>query len=178
MRLAHERGGHTQLGQTRTSQIIFVVAEQLLKHREQSTRTGLFLCGGLGQQSQRFVLETDLDPISAKRSLVLPEQTALGILHDVEKIVCVEVLTNHSHRQPADEFRLEPVLNKILSGYVLEELIVHHLNRLGPKSYLCLPNASRHLFFQLLKRTAHHEENVPRVDRLAFCLAAPLKFEC
>src|SRR5207302_10006593 len=135
LRLAHQRGGNTQLAQARASQIILVVAEQLLKHREQATRASFFLCGSLRQQTQRFVLETDLDPISAKRALVLPEQTALGIFHDVEKIIGVEILTNHTHRQPPDEFRLEPVLNKILSGYVLEELIVHHLNRLGPKSY-------------------------------------------
>jgi hypothetical protein len=61
---------------------------------------------------------------------------------------------------------------------MLEQFVVHHLNRLGPKSDLSLPHTPRHLLFQLLKSAAYYEENVPGVDRLAFCLAASLKFEC
>ena len=61
---------------------------------------------------------------------------------------------------------------------MLEQFVVHHLNRFGPKSYLSLAHTPRHLFFQLLKRAAYYEENVPGVNRFAFCLAASLKFEC
>ena len=99
------------------------------------------------------------------------------MLHDVEQIIGVEVLTNHAHRQPADKLRLEPVLDEILRRHMLKELVVHHLNRFGLKSYLSLPNAPRHLFLQLFECAAHHEENVPGIDRLALGFAAPLKLE-
>src|SRR5205814_1321781 len=85
----------------------------------------------------------DFNSISAKRALILPEQTPLGMLHDVEQIIGVEVLTNHAHRQPADKLRLEPVLDEILRRHMLKELVVHHLNRFGLKSYLSLPNCAR-----------------------------------
>jgi len=137
----------------------------------------IVLTGSFCEQSQRFVLETDLDPISAKRALVLPEQTALGTLHDVKKIIGVEVLTNDAHRQASDKFRLKPVLDEILRRHVLEELIVHHLNRFGPKSYLSLPDAPRHLLLQLFKRAAYDEQDVAGIDRFAFCFATPLKLE-
>ena len=61
---------------------------------------------------------------------------------------------------------------------MLEQLVVHHLNRFGLKSDLSLPHTPRYLLFQLFKGAAYYEENVTGVDRLAFCLAASLKFEC
>ena len=107
----------------------------------------------------------------------MPEQTALGILHDVEKIIGIEILTNHSYGQSTDEFRLEAVLHKVLRRHVLEQFVVHHLNWLRAESDLTVPDAPCHLFLQLFKRATHHEQNVPSVDRLASCFAAPLKFE-
>src|SRR4029077_11392681 len=82
--LPHERRAHAQLSQPRAGQMEFVIAKQLLKHGQQPSRSGSFCRRSLRQQTQRFVLEADLDSIGAKSTLVLPEQTALGILHDVE----------------------------------------------------------------------------------------------
>src|SRR5262245_38584320 len=84
LRLPHERRADTQLAQPRTSQMEFVISKQSLEHGQQSARPGFFRRRCLCQQTQRFVLETYLDSVCAKRTLVLPEQTALGIFHDVE----------------------------------------------------------------------------------------------
>ena len=61
---------------------------------------------------------------------------------------------------------------------MLEQLVIHHLNGLRAEPDLTVTDAPRHLFFQLLKRAADDEQNVPGVDRVAFGFAAPLKFEC
>src|SRR5882724_1546458 len=37
------------------------------------TRAGFFLCSRLGKRMQRFVCETDLDAVRAKRALILPQ---------------------------------------------------------------------------------------------------------
>jgi len=42
---------------------------------------------------------------------------------------------------------------------------------------LTVTDTPRHLFFQLPKRAADDEQNMPGVDRVAFSCAAPLKFE-
>src|SRR5439155_10076352 len=118
-----------------------------------------------------------LDAVGAKRALVLAKQTALGIFHDVEEIIGVEIFTHNAHRQPADKFRLEAVLDEILCRDVLEQFVVHHLNWLGSKPYLCLPDPTRHLLLQLFERAADDKENMAGVDCLAFCFAAPLEFE-
>ena len=52
------------------------------------------------------------------------------------------------------------------------------MNRLCAEADLSLPDAPGDLFLQLLESAADHEENVPRVNRLAFRLAASLKLEC
>src|SRR5258707_10924391 len=82
--LPDERRGHAQLAQPRAGQMKFVISKQLLKHGQQPASSGFFRRCSLCQQTQRFVLEADLDSVSAKGTLVLPEQTALGKLHDVE----------------------------------------------------------------------------------------------
>src|SRR4029077_7631739 len=84
LRFPHQRRAHAQLSQSRTGQMEFVISKQLLKHGEQPTRAGFFRRRSLCQQTQRFVLEADLDSVGAKRTLVLPKQTALGKLHNVE----------------------------------------------------------------------------------------------
>src|SRR5262249_59964966 len=109
----------------------------------------------LREQAEGFVLETDLDPISAKGALVLPEQTALGILHNVEKIISIEVLTHHAYWQAPDEFRLEPVFDKILRGDVLKQFVVHHLNRLGAEPDLAVADTSCHVLVPRLKRASN-----------------------
>jgi hypothetical protein len=155
----------------------FVIAKQPFKDRQQAARAGSFRRGSLCQQTQRFVLETDLDPVGAKRTLVLPKQTALGILHDVEKIIRVEFLTDYAHGQSPNEFRLEAVLDEVLCRDVLEQFVVHHLKRLRAEADLTVTDTPRYLFFQLLKRAAYHEENVAGIDRIAFGFAASLKLE-
>src|SRR4029453_11986582 len=97
--LPHERRARAQLGQPRAGQMEFVISKQPLKHCQQPARAGFFRRRSLRQQTQRFVLEADLDSVGAKRTLVLPEQTALGILHDVEQIIRVEVLTDDASGQ-------------------------------------------------------------------------------
>src|SRR4029079_15293130 len=98
-------------------------------------------------------------------------------LHGVEQIVGVEFLTDDAHRQTPDEFRLESVLDEVLRGDVLEQLVVHDANWLRAESDLTVPNATRYLFFQLFKCAAHDEQNVPGVNGVAFGFSAPLKFE-
>src|SRR5207245_9959383 len=85
--------------------------------------------------------------------------------------------THYAHRNSPHELRLKPVLQKILRGNMLEELVVHHLNRLGSESDLPLPHPTRDLLLQLFERTAYYKKNVPRVDCLAFRLPAALKLE-
>src|SRR6266850_7676435 len=120
--LPHERRAHAQLAQSRARQMKFVISKQLLKHGQQPARAGFFRRRSLCQQTQRFVLEADLYSVGAKCTLVLPEQTALGILHNVEQILRVEVLTDDAYRQTPDEFRLKPILQEVLRGHVLEQL--------------------------------------------------------
>src|SRR5207249_10774563 len=103
--------------------------------------------GGFGQQAQCFIFETDLNAVGAKCALVLPKQTSLGIFHDLEEIIRVEVLADHAHGQTSDEFRLESVLDKILSSNVLKQLVVHHLHRRSAKSDLALSDAPGYVFF-------------------------------
>src|SRR6266550_8490982 len=100
------------------------------------------------------------------------------MFHYFEEIVGVEIFTNHSHRQPADELRLESVLDEIVSRHVLEQFVVHHLNWLRAESDLPVPDTARHLFLQFPKCAADNEQDMAGVDRLAFCFAAPLEFEC
>src|SRR4029450_13559333 len=123
--LPHERRAHAQLAQSRARQMKFVISKQLLKHGQQPARAGFFRGRSLCQQTQRFVLEADLYSVGAKRTLVLPEQTALGILHDVEQILRVEILTDDAYGQTPDEFRLETILDEVLRGHVLEQLVIH-----------------------------------------------------
>src|SRR5919198_1007909 len=134
--LAYERCRNTKLAQSRPSEGVFVIAEQFFEYGEQSTCTGFFFGRSFREQAQSFILETDLDAVSAEGTLVLPKQTPLGILHNVEKVIRIQVFTDHAHRQSADEFRLEAVFDKILRRYMLEQFVVHHLNRFCAKSDL------------------------------------------
>ena len=109
---------------------------------------------------KRFVLETDLDPVSAKGALVLAEDAALGKLHDFVEIVRGQFFADDAHRQAADEFRLEPVFDEILRRDVLEQFVVHHLHRLGTEPDLALREAPRDLLLQALERAAHDKKNV------------------
>src|SRR4029077_16471585 len=111
--LPHEGSGKTQLPPACSCQAVFVIAEQFFEYREQSTCTGLFAGGRFGQQTQSFVLETDFNAVGAECALVLPEQTSLGILHDVEKVIAIQVFTHDAHWQSTDEFRFESIFDKI-----------------------------------------------------------------
>src|SRR6266513_2395966 len=175
--LPHERRAHAQLAESRARQMKFVISKQFLKYGQQPARAGFFRCRSFCQQTQRFVLEADLDSVRAKRTLVLPEQTALGILHDVEKVIRVEFFANYTHRQAPNEFRLEPVLDEILRRDVLEQLVVHHLNWLRAEPDLAMTNAPGHLLFQFFECAAYHKKNVAGIDRIASGFAASLEFE-
>ena len=74
---------------------------------------------------QRLIFETDFDAVSTERALVLPEDAALRILHDLVKIFRGQFFTDHAHRQAADEFRLESVLDEVLRAHEFEELVIH-----------------------------------------------------
>src|SRR5947208_12288895 len=156
----------------------FVISKQFLKYGQQPARAGFFRRGSLCQQTQRFVFEADLDSVCAKRALVLPEEAALGILHDVEKVIRVEFFANYTHRQAPNKFRLEPVLDEILRGNMLEQFVIHHFNGLRAEPDLAMTNAPSHLLFQFFECAAYHKKNVARIDRVAPGFAASLEFEC
>ena len=111
-----------QLAQTGASQVILIIAKQFFPNREESPSTRLLLRGCLRHQTQRFILETDFDPISSERTLVLSKNAALRELHDLVKIVRDQFLADDPDRKPPDEFRLEPVLDKILGRDVAETI--------------------------------------------------------
>src|SRR5260370_25820350 len=67
---------------------------------------------------------------------------------------------NEADREGRDEFRFEAVLHKILRRDVLKQFVVHHLDRLRPKTDLSLTHAPCDLLFQFFKRAADDEKNV------------------
>ncbi len=107
---------------------------------------------------QRFIFEADLDAVSAESALILAEDAALRKLHDLVKIVRAQFLADDAHRQAADEFRLETVLDEVLGGDELEQLVIHHLPRLGVEPDLALGEAPRDLLLQALERPADDEQ--------------------
>src|SRR5882724_13295383 len=157
--------------------MILVIAEKFFEHGEQPACASSLRGGGLGNQAQCFVIETDVDPVSAEGALVLPQQAALRKFHDLEKIVRVEIETDDAHRQTSDKFRLEPVLDEIFRSHVLKQFVVHYLHRIGPETDLSLTHPPGHLLLQFFKRAADHEQNVTSVDRLPFCFAFTLKLK-
>src|ERR1044071_7915029 len=71
LRLPNQRSASTQLAETRTRQMEFVVPEQFLEHSKQPTRAGPFGRCCLCQKTQGFVLEADFDSVCAKCALIL-----------------------------------------------------------------------------------------------------------
>ena len=96
-------------------------------------------------RSKRFILETDLDAVSAESAFVLAENAALGKFHDLVEIIRAQLFADDADRQPADEFRFEPVLDEILRRDVLEHFVIHHLHRLGLEPDLALRETPRNL---------------------------------
>src|SRR6187397_2240109 len=123
---------------------------------------------------QRFVIETDLDSICAKGTLVLAKDASLGEFHHFVEVVRIQFFADYAHRETSDELGLEPVLDEILGRDVLEQFVVHHLHWFGAEADLAVLNATRDLLFQTLESAAHDEENVARADGLPFGFAAAL----
>ena len=138
LRLADQLFRDAQLGQTGAGEIIFVIAEQFLPDGEQAARAGFFQGRRACHEEQRFVLETDLDAVSAEGAFVLPEDAALGILHDLVEIIRGQLFADDADREPADELRLETVFDEILGADVLENFVIEDLDRLGFKTNLAL----------------------------------------
>ena len=69
LRLAHQSRSDAQLAQARPGEMEFVIAKQPFEDRQQPARASFFRRRSFCQQTQRFVLETDLDAVRAKRAL-------------------------------------------------------------------------------------------------------------
>ena len=158
-------------------EVIFVIAKKFLPDGQQSARAGFFQGGGTRHEEKRFILEADFDPVGAESALVLPQDAALGILHDLVEIIRAQFLANDPDREAADEFRLESVLDEILRPDVLENFVVEHFDRLGLEPDLALGETLRDLCLQALEGAADDKQNVTGADRFAFRFAAFLEFK-
>src|SRR4029077_4276757 len=118
--------------------VIFVIAEQFLPDGKQAAGARFFQSRRARHEEQRFVLETDLDAVSTEGAFVLPEDAALGILHNSVEIIRGQLFANDADREPADELRFEPVLDEILGADVLENFVIEDRDRLCVKTNLAL----------------------------------------
>ena len=68
----------------------------------------------------------------------MPEDAALGILHDSVEIVRRQLFADDADREPADELRFETVFDEILGADVLENFVIEDRDRLCFKANLAL----------------------------------------
>jgi len=117
----------------------------------------------LCQQTQRFVFEADLYSVARNARSYCRSKLPSEYFMMSNRSFASRVLTDDAYGQTPDEFRLEPILDEVLRGHVLEQFVIHHLNGAAPEPDLTVTDAPRHLFFQLLKTRADDEQNVPGV---------------
>src|SRR6185436_16638991 len=112
-RMVHQLAGYDKSLYGSGRQLEFQIAEDPFTHRHQPASARLFLDRQFGDASQSVVAEPHFDSVSREGLLVLPDDAAFGSLQDQEKVIDIELLANHAHRQAADEFRLEPEIDEV-----------------------------------------------------------------
>jgi hypothetical protein len=101
-----------QFGQAETGHLEFEITQHTLPGGDETARAGFFILGTAGDLAQRIVFEDGLHAVGGELALILADEAALGVFHDLKHVVRAERITHHAHRQAADELGLETVVDE------------------------------------------------------------------
>src|SRR5262245_36621616 len=98
------------------------IEQDALHDRAQSACPGLAVDGLAGDGAERLFRQGQIDRLHLEQPLVLLHQRVLGLGENELERGLVEVLERGDHRQPADEFRDQPILQEVLGLDLAENL--------------------------------------------------------
>src|SRR5579883_2774159 len=103
--------------------------------------------------------------MSRKILFVLANDAALGCLQNQKKVLLIQRMANHAHRQASDKFGLEPKLDEIPGLSLAQDcfglLFGPFLRR---EADGCVAQSPAHYLFQTLESAADNEQNMTGVD--------------
>ena len=172
--IGDECGSDLQLRHTRAGQLEFEMTQEPLAHGHESACAGLFPGRGLGDGVKGLVGEFGADAIGFELALVLADETALGVLHDLEEIAGREHLADDPHGETSDELGLEAEVDEILGDGLARALggFFRSIFSRRDEADRPLTETPVHDLLESGESTADDEKNVARIDRLAGGLAS------
>src|SRR4051812_21313905 len=93
--------------------VIHQIEHQIFKYHPQPASSQLTLERLMRDRNQSAVTEPKLHVFKLNQSLILPYQGILRLGQDLDESCCIKVIENTDHRQAADEFRDQPILDQI-----------------------------------------------------------------
>ena len=144
-----------------------VSSRMLSRIERKSARAGLALDRLAGDRAKRLVGEGQLDVLHLEQPLVLFHQRVLRIGQDLLQRSFVEILQRRDHRQAADEFRDQAVLQQILRLDVTEDFAgtaIFRRQHLGGETDRGRTSARGDDLLEAREGAAADEEDVGGVD--------------
>src|SRR5690606_37854962 len=113
-RVLDEPSVDDELGQSRPGKLELKMTKETLTHGHETARSGFFE-GGLGRNLlERFIGETGLNAVGFELPLILADEAALGVLHDVVEIPRLEMITDDPHGESTDNLGFEAEFDEVL----------------------------------------------------------------
>src|SRR5262249_40298560 len=141
--------------------------------RTQATRASLALDCLTRDRAKRIFVNRQIDIFHVEQALILLHERILGLDQDAFQRVLVEILERRYHRQTADEFRDQAVLQKVFRLDMTEHFtgfaIFRRADFRGETDRGALAARGDDLF-EAAKSAAADEQDVRRVDLQEFLL--------
>ena len=167
-RMVHQRAVDPQRRQAQARHLKLKITQHPLPRGHQPAGAGLFVRRAAGDHPQRVVLELRPHAVSGELALILADEATLRVLHDLKHVVGAQRITNHAHRQAADELRLETVVDEVLCQNLAEQMLGGgRLHFSGDEADGFPVRAFLDDLVQPAESTADDEEDVPRIHHLA-----------
>src|SRR3954464_15985118 len=119
--LDHFARDHDLFDAFQTRKVEHGLEQDAFEDRTQSAPAGLALDRLAGHRAQRLVGEGEFDVLHFEQPLVLLQQRVLRIGQDLLQRSLVQIFQRRDHRQAADEFRDQAVLQQIFRLDVTED---------------------------------------------------------
>src|SRR5437588_2413543 len=149
-------------------QLVHRVEQDLLQDRAQAPRAGLARESALGDRPKGRRAHFELDAFHQEQPLVLLDERVFRLGEDLDQRVLIELLERGEHRQPADEFRDEPVLDEVFGLDVLQQIVdrpgVLRALDLGAEADPGLFGAVAHDLLEAVEGAAADEQDVGGID--------------
>src|SRR6185503_18151188 len=149
-------------------QLVHRVEQDLLEDRAQAARAGLAGQGALGDRAEGARAHLELHALHVEQALVLLDERVLRLGQDLDQRAFVELFQRREHRQAADEFRDQAVLDQVLGLDVLQEVVgglgVLRAPHLRAEADAGLLGAVAHDLLEAVERAAADEEDVGGID--------------